>query len=87
MNTSMEYECFFVPIFLKNRFNVAKVDCTQDEEFCGKYGIDGYPTMILYNKGKPIEEYSSEQDVASMYKYAKAMARKYFKYSDEHDEL
>ncbi|KAJ3387174.1 Thioredoxin domain-containing protein 5, partial [Lobulomyces angularis] len=56
------------------KFKVAKVDCTQDEEFCGKYGVDAYPTIILYNNGKPVEEYSSEQDVSSMYQYSKAMA-------------
>lgn len=69
------------------RYRVAKVDCTEDEAFCGKYGIDAYPTIILYNKGKPVEEYSSNTDLKSMYEYSKAMARKYYTYGEEHDEL
>jgi thioredoxin-like negative regulator of GroEL len=71
------------------KFRVAKVDCTEDEQFCGQYGVDAYPTIILYNKGKPVEEYSSDTDLKSLYEYSKAMARRYYRYHDvsEHDEL
>ncbi len=66
------------------RFNVAKVDCTTDEDFCAQRGVDGYPTIMLYNKGQQVEEFSSDTDVNGMFKYAKAKARKYF---SGHDEL
>lgn len=72
------------------RFRVAKVDCTHDEAFCGRYGIDAYPTIVLYNKGKPIEEYHSDTDLKSLFDYSTAMARKYYTYAEDaedHDEL
>ena len=31
---------------------LAEVDCTVHKEVCSKYGIRGYPTVMLFSKGK-----------------------------------
>jgi len=31
---------------------VAKVDCTKEQSICSKYGVQGYPTIKFFRKGK-----------------------------------
>jgi protein disulfide-isomerase-like protein len=39
---------------------VAKVDCTKEQTICTKYGVQGYPTIKFFRKGKSDpEEYNS----------------------------
>lgn len=69
----------------KLNFNVAKVDCTEDEDFCEHYGVDGYPTILLFSNGKVMEEYHNEQSIGSLVEYALSMSKKYR--SEENEEL
>jgi len=35
---------------------VAKVDCTKEQSICTKYGVQGYPTIKFFRKGKDTPE-------------------------------
>ncbi|KAL2911719.1 hypothetical protein HK105_208820 [Polyrhizophydium stewartii] len=50
-------------------FKLGKVDCTNHEEFCALNHADAYPTLLLYNEGEIVEEYTGEQKVKDMLKY------------------
>ncbi|KND03075.1 uncharacterized protein SPPG_02140 [Spizellomyces punctatus DAOM BR117] len=58
---------------------MGKVDCTDQEEFCEEEGVDGYPTLHLYNNGKLIEEYDQGHDLKSLYTYVVTKASYYQK--------
>jgi len=36
----------------KDRFSVAKVDCTKEKNICTKFGVNSYPTIKLFFNGK-----------------------------------
>uniref|UniRef100_A0A7S1FDJ3 protein disulfide-isomerase n=1 Tax=Noctiluca scintillans TaxID=2966 RepID=A0A7S1FDJ3_NOCSC len=52
---------------------IAEVDCTEHQNFCGKFGIQGYPTIKAFKKGssKP-DEYNSGRDYKSFKRYIEA---------------
>lgn len=66
-----------VPIYeqlatvLKDKVNVAKVDCTTNEEICQKADIRGYPTIRLHQHGESIE-YRKQRSVEGMAEFALA---------------
>jgi len=41
---------------LKKSVTIAKVDCDQHKELCGKHGIQGYPTLKYFPKGSTTAE-------------------------------
>lgn len=57
-------------IELASKFSVkiliAEVDCTVYDNICTKNSINGYPTLIMYKKGKKLEEYSGARDLESL---------------------
>ncbi|KAI8326695.1 thioredoxin-like protein [Choanephora cucurbitarum] len=36
---------------LKDKIKLAKVDCTENQDLCQKYGIQGYPTLKVFRNG------------------------------------
>ncbi|KAG0252461.1 hypothetical protein BG011_006947 [Mortierella polycephala] len=44
-----------VAVALKDKVNVAKVDCTKNEEICRKEHVPGFPTIKLHQYGHSIE--------------------------------
>ncbi|KAG0203646.1 hypothetical protein BGX28_004133 [Mortierella sp. GBA30] len=50
---------------LKDKVNVAKVDCTTNENICRKVYIRGYPTIRLHQHGESIE-YRKQRTVEAM---------------------
>uniref|UniRef100_UPI00375469D7 protein disulfide isomerase family protein n=1 Tax=Salmonella sp. s54412 TaxID=3160128 RepID=UPI00375469D7 len=44
---------------LKDKVQIAKIECDSDEggKVCADNGIKGYPTLIVYHKGKVLEQY------------------------------
>ncbi|CCG84218.1 protein of unknown function [Taphrina deformans PYCC 5710] len=40
-----------------HNFHLASVDCTVNGDLCNAHGVQGYPTLLLFDKGTKIDEY------------------------------
>jgi len=55
---------------LKGLVKVVHVDCTVEQALCGKFQVQGYPTLKLFkDKGKAVD-YQQGRDAASLVKFA-----------------
>jgi len=56
---------------LSRDINIAKVECSGDEtlNFCKSQGIDGFPTIYVYENGKKLEEYLGNHEINEMFTY------------------
>ncbi|KAJ3100131.1 Thioredoxin domain-containing protein 5 [Phlyctochytrium planicorne] len=54
---------------IEKDFNIAKVDCTDVDEWCASKKADAYPSLYLYHKGNFIEEYMGDHDPTPIYQY------------------
>jgi len=54
---------------LSKDINIAKVECTKDMDFCTSQGIDGFPTVYVYENGKKYEEYLGNHEINEMFTY------------------
>jgi len=55
---------------LHKRVNVAKVDVTQNGALGRRFAIKGYPTLILFHKGKMFEYSSGNRTLESLVEFA-----------------
>jgi len=49
---------------------VGKVDCTENQDLCAEFAVQGYPTLIFQSKDGALKEYSGARDVADLEKFA-----------------
>ncbi|ORX54740.1 thioredoxin-like protein [Piromyces finnis] len=54
---------------LSKDINIAKVECTKDMDFCTSQGIDGFPTIYVYENGQKYEEYLGNHEVNEMFTF------------------
>merc|ERR1712203_1318190 len=52
-----------------NKVKVAEVDCTKNQALCQRFRIDGYPTLMLFKDGQPVEQYSGGRDIKTLSNY------------------
>lgn len=45
------------------------VDCSQSDEICNSNGVEGYPTLLLYQNGQLITEYEGDRTVDDLYTF------------------
>jgi len=45
---------------------IAKVDCTQERDLCGRQSISGYPTLLLFKDGQHIAEYEETRSLDNL---------------------
>jgi len=50
-----------------------KVDCTAETKTCGKYDVNGYPTLKIFKHGEPTE-YNGPRDADGIVKYLRSKA-------------
>ena len=50
----------------KKNVKIAEVNCDQNQSLCRRNKIDGYPTLILFKDGKPLQEYRGARDVTAL---------------------
>ncbi|CEP03203.1 Thioredoxin domain-containing protein [Plasmodiophora brassicae] len=55
---------------LKDDVNVAKVDCTSNSNLCQRFNVRGYPTVLLFSKGKQYK-FQSKRTLDELEKFAR----------------
>eukprot|EP00656_Telonema_subtile_P043661 TRINITY_DN499_c0_g1_i1.p1 TRINITY_DN499_c0_g1~~TRINITY_DN499_c0_g1_i1.p1 ORF type:complete len:136 (+),score=41.01 TRINITY_DN499_c0_g1_i1:188-595(+) len=48
--------------------NIVDVDCTKEQDLCGKHGVQGYPTVKYWKDGEP-QDYNSGRTFDAMKKF------------------
>lgn len=48
---------------------LAKVDCTEQQELCQSYGVEGYPTLKLFRGTDNVQPYQGPRKAASIVSY------------------
>ena len=51
---------------------IAKIDCTENRDACGKSGVRGYPTLKLFREGKELGEHQGARSVDAMKAYVES---------------
>lgn len=51
-----------------------KVDCTVETKTCGKYGVNGYPTVKIFKNGEVSADYNGPRDADGIVKYMRTRA-------------
>eukprot|EP00834_Sanchytrium_tribonematis_P000995 NODE_21_length_42443_cov_0.822808.p6 type:complete len:518 gc:universal NODE_21_length_42443_cov_0.822808:40631-39078(-) len=47
-----EYEAAAKELWEKEKSPLVKVDCTEDKDLCEEFGVQGFPTLKIFNNGK-----------------------------------
>ncbi|KAI8982052.1 thioredoxin-like protein [Mycotypha africana] len=58
---------------LKETLPLAKVDCTENQDVCSKYGVRGYPTLKVFRKGET-SDYKGSRKADGIVSYMKKQA-------------
>jgi protein disulfide isomerase family A protein 3 len=53
---------------------LVKVDCTAETKTCGKYGVNGYPTLKIFKSGEFSAEYNGPREADGIVKYMRTKA-------------
>lgn len=51
-----------------------KVDCTAETKTCGKYGVNGYPTVKIFKNGEVSSDYNGPREADGIVKYMRTRA-------------
>ena len=59
-------------IFKSNpQVQIIKVDCTKNSETCKKYGVQGYPTLVLFENGEAIAKHKGGRTLNELLDFIK----------------
>ncbi|XP_072290868.1 protein disulfide-isomerase A3 [Eucyclogobius newberryi] len=59
---------------LKGVVSLAKVDCTANSNVCGKYGVNGYPTLKIFRDGEETGPYDGPRTADGIVSFLKKQA-------------
>uniref|UniRef100_A0A8C7G8W8 Protein disulfide-isomerase n=1 Tax=Oncorhynchus kisutch TaxID=8019 RepID=A0A8C7G8W8_ONCKI len=59
---------------LKGTVSLAKVDCTVNSETCGRFGVNGYPTLKMFRNGEDFAAYDGPRSADGIVSYMKKQA-------------
>lgn len=45
------------------------MDCTRFVDICGKYGVQGYPTLFLFENSIAIDRYKGDRSLSALIQY------------------
>ncbi|KAF2641291.1 protein disulfide-isomerase [Massarina eburnea CBS 473.64] len=65
-----EYEEAATTLKEKN-IPLAKVDCTEEQDLCQKYGVEGYPTLKVFRGTENISPYTGQRKADAIISYMK----------------
>ncbi|KAJ7985579.1 hypothetical protein DPEC_G00353540 [Dallia pectoralis] len=54
---------------LKGKVILAKVDCTVNSETCGRFGVNGYPTLKIFRNGEDSSSYEGPRSADDIVSY------------------
>lgn len=61
----------------EHNFHIRKCDCSLDEDFCAnEYEVNGYPTIILFDNGRRMQEYLDEDEETPLFAFVQAEMKK-----------
>jgi len=58
---------------LKGIASLIEVDCTVEKDICGKFDVQGYPTLVIFRNGEKSENYDGARTAAGISSYMKSM--------------
>ena len=53
---------------------LVKVDCTVETKTCGKFGVNGYPTLKIFKNGEVASDYNGPREADGIVKYMRTKA-------------
>ncbi|XP_063054627.1 protein disulfide-isomerase A3-like [Engraulis encrasicolus] len=59
---------------LKGKVPLAKVDCTVNSETCGRFGVNGYPTLKIFRNGEDASAYDGPRSADGIVSYMRKQA-------------
>uniref|UniRef100_A0A673Y9E0 protein disulfide-isomerase n=1 Tax=Salmo trutta TaxID=8032 RepID=A0A673Y9E0_SALTR len=59
---------------LKGTVSLAKVDCTVNSETCGRFGVNGYPTLKIFHNGEDFAAYDGPRSADGIVSFMKKQA-------------
>uniref|UniRef100_A0A8C9RFC2 Protein disulfide-isomerase n=1 Tax=Scleropages formosus TaxID=113540 RepID=A0A8C9RFC2_SCLFO len=59
---------------LKGTVPLAKVDCTVNSQTCGRFGVNGYPTLKIFRNGQEASAYDGPRSAEGIVSYMKKQA-------------
>ncbi|CAG8451955.1 11807_t:CDS:2 [Diversispora eburnea] len=59
-------------------FYIADVDCTLNGDVCDRNGVQGYPSLFLFDNGKKIKSYNENRSLGNLIKFSKAKAEELY---------
>jgi len=51
--------------------HLVKIDCAEEDEICGNFGVKSYPTLKIFRRGKFLDDYVGPRHVAGIVRYMK----------------
>ncbi|KAF9280404.1 hypothetical protein BGZ68_007246 [Mortierella alpina] len=58
-------------------FKIAEVNCLVEGDICDENGVEGYPTMKLFNAGKAIHDYNGGRSASDLSQYVVSKAEEF----------
>ncbi|KAH0577330.1 Protein disulfide isomerase [Spironucleus salmonicida] len=55
-----------------SKYDIVEIDCTENSEVCGKYGVSGYPALKFFYGGNTFD-YDGERNAEAMINFMEAM--------------
>lgn len=53
----------------EKKIPLAKVDCTEEQDLCQKYGVEGYPTLKVFRGAENVTPYSGQRKADAIISY------------------
>ncbi|KAI9179186.1 hypothetical protein H9P43_005848 [Blastocladiella emersonii ATCC 22665] len=69
----------------KHGFKVAMINCEANEATCDAHNIDGFPTYLVFQRGRMLFEYEGDTDSDSLATFAKEAAEYNFVFTERGD--
>ncbi len=56
--------------------HISTIDCTQETVTCSQYGVEGYPTLLLFKNGVLVDTYGGNRELDAFTNFLSETAQK-----------